>query len=95
MNNTIRKDLLEECELTNMLAQAMAIKAGFGKKKISNLAVFESEFGKFPDNLHDFRERLMRLHGYEPGDFYENIEIREEIIDMKNNNRVFIVMIAF
>lgn len=97
MKNNIQKYLSEENELINALAGLLAIKKGIRDKQIYPLAVFESEIGKFPDDLHEFGKRLMRLQGLNPDEFYQQkkFNVIEGIYDTENNDRVFIVVIAF
>jgi hypothetical protein len=91
----IQNTITAERKLITTLAICTALKNEIEDKGIFSLYVFESEIGKFPDDMKKFSERLMRLHGYDSNVLVQKkgFRILSEIHDIEND-RVFIIVIV-
>jgi|GEM_PF-5840486 len=92
----IQNIITAERELITTLAIRTILKNEIKDKKIFYIYIFESEIGKFPDDMKKFSDRFMRLHGYDSNDFVQRKGFRtlSEIHDSQND-RVFIIVIVF
>ena len=93
--NDIGKIISEKSKLTKAIAMCMCLMAGIKNKKLAYLTAFESEFGRFPEDINEFAKKIMRLQGYNPDVFFyqEDIDVLVEIHDIPDD-RVLMIVIA-
>lgn len=91
---SLKDKIKEEEDLVKSLAYSMAIKKGFKNKSFGYYYVFESQFGRFSDNMDALVNRIVRLQGNDLSVWRNEVkaEILSEIFPLDTDKLLIIVM---